>query len=39
MFRIGVNIASDKIKAAVVDEYFRIIGRGETEKKNKRSAQ
>ncbi|MBE6836298.1 MAG: ROK family protein [Ruminococcaceae bacterium] len=38
MFRIGVNIASDKIKAAVVDEYFRIIGRGESEKKSKRTA-
>lgn len=39
MFRLGVNIAGDKIKAAVVDEYFRIIGRGETEKKKKRTAQ
>ncbi len=39
MFRIGVNIASDKIKAAVLDEYFRIIGRGVSEKKKKRTAE
>ena len=39
MFRIGVNIASDRIKAAVLDEYFRIIGRGQSEKKQKRTAE
>ncbi|MCR4563167.1 MAG: ROK family protein [Clostridiales bacterium] len=38
MFRIGVNIASDRIKAAVLDEYFRIIGRGQSEKRKKRTA-
>jgi glucokinase len=39
MFRIGVNIASDRIKAAVVDEYYQIIGRAESEKKTLRSSE
>ena len=39
MFRIGVNIASDRIRAAVLDEYFRIIGRGQSDKRKKRTAE
>ena len=40
MYRLGVNIASDRISAAVIDDdYYRIIGRSKTEKKEKRNAE
>jgi len=39
MFRIGVNIAGDVISAAVLDEYYNLIGRGVSPSRERRNAE